>query len=215
MDGLFEILIPLIFFALYFLSSFFGKREKEEDWVESEPDTEEMRKVREELQRKIEERKEENQSAGQAPQSSEAEPAMANQHGGRVLRENQSMQRMQDRRGNQPETPRQEAPQAQSPMYDSERWEKELEQKMMEVEQTRKRADSLREETMKKAGATAPTRRTAYCLPGSSGSTSYAQFLRESLDNPENLRRSFILYEVFGTPVGARRQGEIRPSWDL
>ena len=212
MDGLFEILIPLVFFALYFLSSFFGKKEKEEEWVEREPDTEEMRKVREELQRKIEERKEENQ-AGQSAPREQAESATAGQQGSRVLRENQSMQRMQNRRESRDEPT---APAcAPTQVYDSEYWEKELEEKMQEVEQTRQRADSLREETIKKAGLSASTPRTAYCPPYGSSASNYATFLKQSLNNPENLRRSFILYEVFGTPVGARRHGEIRPSWDL
>jgi hypothetical protein len=214
MDGLFEILIPLVFFALYFLSSFFSKKDKEEEWVEPEPDTEEMRKTREELQRRIQERKEENQ-AGQTMRGRDPETAVTEKQGGRLLRENQPMHRMQDRREDRRDPS--PSPTAKPPVqvYDSEYWEKELEEKMLEVEQTRMRADSLREETLKKSTSPSSTRRTAYCAPSSSGSSSYAAFLKQSLDNPENLRRSFILYEVFGTPVGARRHNEIRPSWDL
>ena len=83
---------------------------------------------------------------------------------------------------------------------------------MKQVELAREKADTARREAQKRVAAVklAGSKRKA-----AQSSTNYRQFLKEALDDPENLQKSFILHEVFGTPVGMRRDGQMRSSFDL
>jgi len=210
MDNLFEILLPLIFFAIYFASQFFGKKGEEEQ-EQQEPES--MRKVREELRRKIEERRRATQE-GQQQQRTE-EPQAQERAGGAVLRESRPRperppaQRDPERRSapvpEQPAVP--SFPSA--PDYDS-----DLEQQMAEVRRSQEKVEAARRQARERIGGLAANGKgSANRSPH--GAESYRQFLRSSLRDPKNLRKSFLLHEVFGTPVGMREEGKMRPSWDL
>lgn len=221
MDNLFEILIPLIFFAVYFISQIFGKKSNPEEETREQESSmpEEMKRIREDLRRKIEDRKSGNQGTARGAPAEAREAQTA--HGGSVLRESHTPHRLEDRREAAGELRRRSSqsrpptPSDQAPAQDANQWERELEEKMQEVQRTRERADSLREETRKKTGEIGARSSAQRKHDRSRGTGKYRQFLRESLGNPESLRRSFILHEVFGTPVGARRKGETRPSWEI
>ena len=209
MDNLLEILLPLIFFAIYFGSQFFGKKGEEED--DGKPVPDELRKVREELRRKIEERR--NASKGGGEPRGQAEPAAARERqGGSVLRETHTRRSMVDER--EEARTRQAAGEAEEfarvPAQAS-TIEQDLEAQMEEVRRSREKVAAARKDSREKSAALASRAKSQRAR----SPESYRQFLREALKDPENLRRSFILHEVFGTPLGMRRDGQMRASWDL
>lgn len=208
MDNLLEILLPLIFFAIYFGSQFFGKKGEEED--DGKPVPDELRKVREELRRKIEERR--NASKGGGEPRGQAEPAAREREGGSVLRETHTRRSMVDER--EEARTRQAAGEAEefarAPAQAS-TIEQDLEAQMEEVRRSREKVAAARKDSREKSAALASRAKSQRAR----SPESYRQFLREALKDPENLRRSFILHEVFGTPLGMRRDGQMRASWDL
>lgn len=204
MDNLLEIILPLIFFAVYFASQFFGKK-GDEDSQEEQPEA--MRKVREELRKKIEERR--RAQEGQQQQQTR-EPETQERAGGAVLRES----RQRPEREQAPNPPK-EPSQAPAPSFPNARnYDTDLEERMAEVQRSQEKVEAARRQARERIGSLAANKAK------SSNSTrsrteSYRQFLRDSLRDPENLRKSFLLHEVFGTPVGMRDGGKMRPSWDL
>tara|TARA_R100000027_G_scaffold42073_1_gene31408 strand:+ start:11479 stop:12102 length:624 start_codon:yes stop_codon:yes gene_type:complete len=207
MDNLFEILVPLIFFAVYFVSNILGKKSGDEDKESGEGGADDLRRIREELRRKIQERR--KGSPEQSPQTPEKPARPEPASGGAVLRESQPHRGMTERRAQAPQpTPLAPAPDP----FGQSKIERDLEIQMKQVELAREKADTARREAQKRVAAVklAGSKRKA-----AQSSTNYRQFLKEALDDPENLQKSFILHEVFGTPVGMRRDGQMRSSFDL
>ncbi|MGE9290829.1 MAG: hypothetical protein ACQKBT_07555 [Puniceicoccales bacterium] len=206
MDNLLEIILPLIFFAIYFVSQFFGKKSGEDSDPQQEP-PDDLRKIREELRRKIQERRKES-SHEYVREEKPAEPQKA--HGGSVLRESQPQREMVERRSHTPRS-QQPAP-GNIPDRSASQMEADLEAQMEAVRLSQKKAESARREARARVASIAKV-----SAKGRSPKSpaSYRQFLRESLKDPQNLQKSFILHEVFGTPVGMRRDGQMRPSHDL
>ena len=213
MDNLFEILLPLLVFGAYFLSQLFGKKGGEES--EEEP-SDELRKIREELRRKIEERRRGGGETGGDPQAAPAGPAgPAEARGGSVMRESQPRRQMVDRREEEAAAAGQSAPSTPTAAGGGEDYSGKLEAQMAEVRRSQEQVEAAgqdAQERVSKFAAPASGRKTG---AGRASPANYRDFLREALRDPENLRRSFLLHEVFGTPVGARRGGEMRPSWDV
>jgi len=210
MDNLLEILIPILFIAIYFVSNLLGNKSGEGESPEAGGE-EDFRKIREELRRKIEERRKGNRQE-QPSQSQEVPASVQRQQparGGAVLRESQPHRRMEERRANRPSSQRE---QVEAPALKAESTiQRDLEFQMEEVRRSKEKADAARLEASQKVAAIGRVAERR----SSKSPASYRQFLREALNDPENLQKSFILHEVFGTPVGARREGQMRPSWDL
>lgn len=209
MDNLLEILLPLIFFAIYFASQFFGKKDEDEPTREEEPDS--MRKIREELRRKIEERRKGDQQGPQQQQQRETEKQPEERAGGAVLRESRQRTGHEStpEPPTQPKAPRPAPSPSAQPSYDQ-----DLEERMAEVRRSQEKVEAARRQARERIGSLAAAQ-SASSKPKNNTAASYREFLRQSLHDPENLRKSFLLHEVFGTPVGMREGGKMRPSWDL
>jgi len=215
MDNLLEILIPILFFAIYIVSNILGKKSGEEPAPDSDAD-DDFGKIREELRRKIQERRQGGAQGQRGPGEQTARESTApeperERSGGAVLRESQPHRGMVEKRTHRPE--REAAPVRMPPPLPAESSiERDLETQMEEVRRSKEKAEAARREASKKVASIA---RASERRRGAKSPASYRQFLREALDDPESLQKSFILHEVFGTPVGARREGQMRPSWDL
>ncbi|MBC2602492.1 hypothetical protein [Puniceicoccus vermicola] len=208
MDNLLEILLPLVFFAIYFVSQFLGKKSEDEQDPGKEP-SDDLRKIREELRRKIQERRQgspqEYQREEKPPEASRPEA----ERGGAVLRESQPHRGMVERRSS---SSRNRESASEPALATTSNIERDLEVQMEEVRRSQEKADSARRQARQRV---AFINQAAAKARSQKSATSYRQFLREALDDPQNLQKSFILHEVFGTPVGMRRDGQMRPSWDL
>ena len=208
MDNLLEILLPLVFFAIYFVSQFLGKKSEDEQAPGKEP-SDDLRKIREELRRKIQERR---QGSPQEYQREEKPPEPSRpeaERGGAVLRESQPHRGMVERRSS---SSRNRESASEPALATTSTIERDLEVQMEEVRRSQEKADSARRQARQRV---ASINQAAAKARSQKSATSYRQFLREALDDPQNLQKSFILHEVFGTPVGMRRDGQMRPSWDL
>lgn len=214
MDNLFEILLPLIFVIIYFFGSIFSRNKEEQPERpplrrqrprQAEPVSEEVRRVQEEIRRKIAERREE-QPASQPRET----PA--------------ATRRMEDPASRMPAPPVSPPPLAPTPMGFPSEAEEALAAQIRAVRETEEQARQAQAQAAasinqikKKYQAPVnrsrefPGQRSVQHLPRGR----YMSFLRSSLADPQALRKSIVLSEVFGTPVGARRGGHTRPSWEL
>ncbi|MFP4352435.1 MAG: hypothetical protein ACLFRP_06010 [Puniceicoccaceae bacterium] len=211
MDNLLEILLPLIFFAIYFAAQFFGSKGEEEEGG-GKPVPDELRKVREELRRKIEERRNASKPGGEPGERAQPAAREREREGGSVLRETRTRRSMVDEReeARARGTAREPEVFAPAPAHAS-TIEEDLEAQMEEVRLSREKVAAARKDSREKSALAATRPRARHA----GSPESYRRFLREALNDPENLRRSFILHEVFGTPLGMRRDGQMRASWDL
>lgn len=204
MDNILEILVPLVFAAIYFFGSMFsGKKEDEEQpppMVPREAASDEnrdeeahQRRVQEEIRRKIMERR--------RAQSGDAPPP-------ELPRE-----RMRPREEPARTAPEPTPPQVAQERDDSDRtfswdrsdnaYDKNMDAQLRRIEETKRRAEQLKRQADKAhmknevgAGSKRKSqRRSAGYFTGS---------VRESLQDPAAARVAFIYGEVLGRPVGLR-----------
>jgi hypothetical protein len=213
MDNLLEILIPLAFAAVYFIGNMLSdkasksarenKRERGSPGPQGEAQPsgdweEQQRRIREEIRRKIAQRR--GQSAGPEP-----EPTIF--------------------AGTRPEEPvvppeREEEPEfweepagTPQPAFSWESagnaFESEMQERLRQIEETKRKAEALRKKARRSAlpedaGREAGSARPAAVLA--------AGPVRSQLLNTGNARAAFIYAEVFGPPVASRQPGPSLPA---
>ncbi len=201
MEDLFDILIPLVIAAVYFFGNILSKKSGDEADEglpaprkrkrEVDPEqAERQRQVREEIRRKIAERR------GEAP----ASPAMPvpPPKPARAVRERtkQTNERVHETRSQEP-------PAAPEPELAASTYEDAMQAQLAQIETTRKRAAAL------KAQSAAATKKLA--RQGSrisrAGGMGLKGPVRLALRNPGAARAAFIYGEVLGAPVGLRETG--------
>ena len=245
MENFFELLLPLLFVGIYFLTNLLGRKkgggeseEKAEKQATPGENADELRRIREELKRKMRERRGESAagSAGPAGEATSVERAgTEDREGGAVLRESHPKRSRGMRESRQRRFPRgtgeEEAetaaapppagapspgPAAPSPVPSP--VDRQWNERMAEIRRTQEEAERIRREAGAQGlppfdeGRPGSRPRSAGAFPAAS---TYREFLRASLAEPYNLRRSFLLSEVFGTPLGLREDNRTRPSWEL
>jgi len=190
MDWL-EILIPIIFVAIWILSAIFGRSQDGEDAPrrprperEENEVPEEVRRIQEEIRRKIEERQSgetgvPKPATGRTQPSPPSRPRPATAYGG-------------------------SNPVAQGVVN----YEAELAKRMKEVRATQDRVNQVR----KDQGFHAP--RTMRQRSTSARSPLRGRILREILHDPQGARKAFLYLEILGQPVGMRERGAIRRLWE-
>lgn len=210
MDNILEILIPLIFAAVYFFGNMLSGKKEDEDFPSEVPrrssDADEedaaarQRRIQEEIRRKIMERRRANSGQGSP---SRPQP--------QVIRPQREV--VEQRREVRPPTPpvivQEPAARKNSEAEGRFSWgnsdnayDRDMESRLRQIEETKRRAARLKEQAnaahMKNdAGAEArkQKRKSASYFSGS---------VRESLGDPAAARVAFIYGEVLGRPVGMR-----------
>lgn len=242
MENFFELLLPLLFVGIYFLTNLLGRRKgggesesRGEEQAAPGENADELRRIREELKRKMRERRGESAS-GESTPGGEAAPAERSgpeeREGGAVLREShpkrsRGMRESRQRKigGDGREESEEAGPSASptpSPAPPSpvpSPVDRQWNERMAEIRRTQEEAERIRREAGAPGGL--PPYRDGTSRGGSRATgafptaATYRDFLRASLAEPYNLRRSFLLSEVFGTPLGLRENNRTRPSWEL
>ncbi|MEX0330208.1 MAG: hypothetical protein AB3N64_02180 [Puniceicoccaceae bacterium] len=206
-----ETLLPVVFFVLYGIAQLLGSKKKkkgepEEDSYQEDVDMEERaRQIREEIRRKIEERKRARE--GQSPQPQQPVPQQ------RRARYDPTLPETQQRRAPeptpaparpvvQPQPVSRRAPEPVMPRTSS------LEQRLQEQRAILERARREQQEAKAKArqmladvGAReqkAGTRRSVIA------SGNLRNDLLADLQNPSSTRKAILLREVLGTPMGLK-----------
>lgn len=225
MDNLLEILVPLIFAAIYFFGNMFSsKSEKEERPPSRAPSApadddanERQRQIQEGIRRKIMARRQAATGEGGAP---------AQQVRGQALRERRKAveARLEQRKATreqhketreakaahfEPTPEAQAAPGGFSWDESDNAYEQNIEEQMRRIEETKRRAEALRSRNrpagrgISESSLGSPEARQSAPAGGLlSGS------VRQVLSNPVAARSAFIYGEVLGRPIG------LRPSRD-
>ena len=220
MDNLLEIIIPLIFAAIYF----FGNMASGKDDAGSKPDSapgrqseggdmdaaERQRRIQEEIRRKIMERR----RAAQGPSDRELRER------GEAVRERRAERERERREVQAPfeaaspsatspsaEVQEPESPEAAFTWGSSENaYESEMQARLREIEATKRRAEQLKQQ----AGLSPTAPQTASSHTGRSERSSPHRGLlrgpaRASLRDPAAARAAFIYAEVLGQPISQRK----------
>ncbi len=205
MDSFLEIIFFLIIAAFYVLQGLFSKKKpKQEEQEEAPPSNEEaprpvtggelLREIREEIRRRSEAPAEE--MPPERPVVARAEPTP-------VQPERRSIATPQPRPVARVETP---VPSAQPYAGD------QLDAMRRQIEETRKRAEL----EAQRAGnlASAPIRKQGANLRSKSMSNrSMIDQVITNLRDPQAARKAVLYSEIFGAPVGMRKNGSIQPMW--
>ena len=232
MDNILEILIPLIFAAVYFFgNAFSGKSKDEEDGpptlprgrdAEDEPEVaERQRRIQEEIRRKIMERR---RAAGGETAAPAAAPA------GHELRERRKevVARRQTREAEKARRETAEAPHKEPSAYSIPTHEREAESasptftwdesdnaydntmqaRLRQIEETKRKAEKLRQQAAKRgigddSGTTRRKQRSGGYFTGT---------VRQSLQDPRAARVAFIYGEVLGRPVSLKKGSSSVPG---
>lgn len=208
MDNLLEILIPLIFAAIYFFGNVFSGKDEDESAPTQAPRRrnedqeadaiERQRRIQEEIRRKIMERRRQAQGGPQqAPQPTEGRvecPSGAPARPEPVVKDNQPASRSSHPSPRAPEP----VPQAANP------YESQMQARLQQIEATKRQAERLKQQAgmvgTEKVGTAAPSR------PQSTRQRSlFRGPVRASLTEPAAARAAFVYAEVLGPPVSQRK----------
>lgn len=205
MDNILEILIPLIFAAIYFFGNMFSGGKKEDaspmmpgrsDGADEDDVLERQRRIQEEIRRKIIERRQANSGEGPQPLVLPAEGEAAEQ-------------RSEVGQATAPEPLYETAERENSEAEGHFSWgdsdnvyDRDMASRLRQIEETKRRAERLREQAnaahMKNDGGAEARKQKRQ-------STRYfGASVRESLGDPAAARAAFIYGEVLGRPVGMK-----------
>lgn len=207
MDNLEDIIVPIIFGIVFLLQAIFG-RKKPNDEADDAPTTsddpsDQFRKIREEIQRRVEENRRKSEGEGSPSQS---QPSGS------------SPQRIPTMRpATAASKPVQQALPRQAVSYEISGAER-MRQMQIQIEEARKRA---KQEEARAAAIRRDTEERARVY----GNYSFRPSTREptsalidgvisDLHDPARARRALIFSEVFGAPVAFRNSGGSRPLWE-
>lgn len=207
MDNILEILVPLIFAAIYFFGNMFGKSKEEGDASPVRPErrpagdeeaAERQRNIQEEIRRKIMERR---RASGSGERAAPAPSSLQRSEPQKQMREV-----VPDRQDEPPPlmpAQREAAKQSESSTFT---WDKsddayggQIEAKLKRIEATKRQAERLKKEASYQIGKAEPKK-------SQSDTGGYFKgTVRESLQDPRAARAAFIYGEVLGRPISLKK----------
>lgn len=216
MDNLFEIIVPLIFAAIYFFGNMLSGKKESEDAPpaaprravssEDEEAAERQRRIQEEIRRKIMERRRANSGEGPArtPPPREVfveEPAPIV----RTVREPEPVvaRRSSDDWDAHEASATREAGANVFWEVSDDIYSRGIESRMQRIEATNRQAEQLKRQAAA-ARKKANQPRNPAQRPERSGGTVFKGSVRQSLRDPSAARAAFIYGEVLGRPIGMR-----------
>ena len=224
---IFEILIPLIFAAVYFFGNIFSKKSKDEEAPgenvrprkgEDPEAVERQRNIQDEIRRKIMQRREAEQGESAPPlvrESAQRDATKAD----RQLRERRTAAELSRGQGEsasrdpypasqttypEPETPVPDARSSDGQFswdISDDIYDSEINDRLKKIEATNRRAEKLKEQTEARRN---PHERSA--TPSTSeGGVLFQGSVIQNLRSPNAARAAFIYGEVLGPPVSQRK----------
>lgn len=225
MDNILEILVPLIFAAIYFFGNMVTGKSKDDEDAPSQlprrrnPDeidpeiVERQRRIQEEIRRKIMERRQAGSESG-VPAAGlgelRREPAQEvrakREESGQTRKE--TRERVHENRSSPPPLvsgkPSGSEPEPLRPVFSwdesDDAYASSMEAQLKQIEATKRQAEQLKREAVSKRKS----------MEGSTGQKvgsgrRFTGTVRDSLRNPEAARAAFIYGEVLGQPVALRK----------
>lgn len=217
MDNLLEILIPLIFAAIYFFGNMLSKNGEEDDApkpnrrpmtpVEDSEAMERQRRIQEEIRRKIMERRQ-GQGTSQEPRRESPQPQYQP-----VQREAQpASQPVEEIPATKVSVEKTSVDRSEGAAFSWDQsdnaYETRMQRQLKEIEATKARASKLQREAAQaseRAGSTS-SRRSSGQRSGRSLATGS---VREVLKDPAAARAAFIYGEVLGPPVSMQKSSSV------
>ncbi len=223
MDNLFEILVPIVFAAIYFFGNMLSG--KSDDTSESTPRRDEdpdaaerQRRIQEEIRRKIMQRR--NEGEGAPPHSMPA-PDLSRRM---EQKPDAPVERRREIREQQKSSPASTKSQPESPAEAAFDWDTSdnayadgMQAQLQQIEATKRRAEKLKKQAAAQSSgsAGASSRRTDTPRRHERASQSRARSraarrpVRSTLRDPATARAAFIYSEVLGTPVSQRKVSSV------
>lgn len=228
MENLLEILVPLIFAAIYFFGNMLSSKSDEEgpsprgrSAPMDEETAERQRRIQDEIRRKIMERR---QAA-----TGESAPTPQPAQQGKALRERRKAvaQRLEKRRTiHEQHKETHEAAPHLAPTHEIETdkapggfswdesdnaYEQNIQAQLRQIEETKRRAAALRRQTKSPEGAISPSSVGREPRRASRGGL-LSGSVRDVLRNPSAARAAFIYGEVLGKPISLRKSTDALPG---
>lgn len=206
MENTLEWLAPLVFFILYAISQFIGKKNADEgeapSTTSSQDEEAEARRIREEIRRRIEERQAQQDGA---PVSPPPPPAPARQP------QAQKSPAPSQPAGSFGRTISAPAPEAARGPTATER----LEHEMARLERSRQEKDRVAEQVRRKMSRREKQSQALAAKAETARLRAVGRFnIRRDFGSPQDARRAFIYSEIFGMPVGLRSSRTQRHLWE-
>ena len=210
MDNLEDIVVPIIVGIVFLLQAIFGRKKpngEEEDVPTSTDDpSDQFRKIREEIQRRIEENRR-KQEGGAAPAAPQRSPHPSSQ---RV-----PTMRPASSPAPAPQRPTTHRPVATHEVSGAER----MRQMQAQIDEARKRArqDELRAAAIRRETEERASAYVGYSTRSAHPFQSTADLVESvvsDLQDPVSARKALLFSEIFGAPVGLRSSGASRPLWE-
>ena len=218
MDNILEILIPLVFAAIYFFGNMFGKSKDEDEASPGAPRrrlaededseaVERQRRIQEEIRRKIMERRQAT-SRGGSPEVAPSRMETLERRQEAEAEVRREVRKPQEVPEDQRERPYhfERDPKTKVFSWDEsdDAYDGTMQAQLKRIEATRRQAERLKREAAKKRKTTEsrPERRQR------SGGY-FSGTVRESLQDPQAARVAFIYGEVLGPPVSLRKESSV------
>ena len=217
MDNLFEIIVPLIFAAIYFFGNMLSGKSDDESAPaprrgEDHDATERQRRIQEEIRRKIMERRREAESESSRADSiprSEGPTGTDDSESPAVQRRRVAREQHKQERAAQSESAPDRIPHPVSRIPDpsDNPYANQMQQRLRQIEATKRQAERLTKQAAERTSSLRPqpshSSRTTSRSPLARGS------VRSTLRDPATARAAFIYSEVLGTPVSQKKTSTV------
>ncbi|MGJ8652143.1 MAG: hypothetical protein ACSHX8_02605 [Opitutaceae bacterium] len=215
MENLLEVIVPLVFAAIYFFGNMLSKKEEDGAQPPQRPANtqdseaiERQRRIQEEIRRKIQERRQATE--GGQPTTPPAVPASSERlrphHEAVEARRKEVETRRAQRehvKGTRETVHGKQAPPRLTPAHTAGGYESQMEAQLQRIEETKRRAEALKRE----AATSAPTASSERKRKRSSHT--FSGPVRNQLKDPAAVRAAFIYGEVLGQPASLRQQSSV------
>ncbi len=194
-----EYLLPIIFFVLYGISKIFGKGDNKEVDAPASPPVdigEQQRRIQEETRRRIAERRAEATPA-QSTQTLKPEPP-------KIDRPAPPRSPLREPELDVPQVAQQKMP--DPAVLDMQR---QLAAQMERLREENKKSDSLRQSIRR------VVKKDDYAIATKSGNRShFRNEITSMLNDAQSAKKAFLYSEIFGVPMGQRKQSVFTPLID-
>ena len=194
-----EYLLPIIFFVLYGISKIFGKGDNKEVDAPASPPVdigEQQRRIQEEIRRRIAERRAEATPA-QSTQTLKPEPP-------KIDRPAPPRSPLREPELDVPQVAQQKMP--DPAVLDMQR---QLAAQMERLREENKKSDSLRQSIRR------VVKKDDYAIATKSGNRShFRNEITSMLNDAQSAKKAFLYSEIFGVPMGQRKQSVFTPLID-
>lgn len=224
MDNLFEFLVPIVVFIIWIVSGIFNKVQenkpaRRESPRQQQAQSEQARRIREEIRKKIEQRKNESGQGEEQRRYDPTKPYGQQSHPAQQYREQKAPplppQYTQEPEYNDPW----ENESSSENTYDLDKLQEQIQNTRKRVEETEQAASALNAGDLTASNPYQYKEQDDFwendITKAEKGRyrASLQTDIAAILKDPRGARKGFLYYEILGQPVGSRRNEQTGPFW--